>query len=94
MRQRFFGSPEEPFYHLFMRGDVGAGGMTPITPEMGPLKPVWVSYFRVTDCDETVAKCLKLGGSISVPAESVPTVGRFAVLVDPAGAHFGIMTPA
>jgi predicted enzyme related to lactoylglutathione lyase len=98
--QRVFGwkrqlwpSPEEPHYHLFMNGGVGAGGMTPITPEMGTLKPVWVSYFRVTDCDETVAKCSKLGGSISVPAESVPTVGRFAVLIDPAGAHFGIMQP-
>jgi predicted enzyme related to lactoylglutathione lyase len=99
--QRVFGwkrqlwpSPQEPHYHLFMLGGIGAGGMTPITPEMGSVKPVWVSYFRVADCDDTVAKCLKLGGAISVPAESVPTVGRFAVLVDPAGAHFGIMQPA
>jgi hypothetical protein len=65
-----------------------------LSHELAKLKPVWVSYFRVTDCDDTVVKCLKLGGSISVPAESVPTVGRFAVLVDPAGAHFGIMQPA
>ena len=77
-----------------MRGAEGAGGMTPITKEMGPIKPAWVSYFRVTDCDATIAKCLTLGGSIAVPAESVPSVGRFAVLVDTAGAHFGIMQPA
>ncbi len=93
-KRQLWPSPEEPFYHLFMRGVEGAGGMTPITPEMGPIKPVWVSYFRVTDCDATVEKCVSLGGSISVPAESVPSVGRFAVLVDPAGAHFGIMQPA
>jgi len=98
--QRVFGwkrqlwpSAEEPVYHLFMRGEVQASGMTPITADMGPIKPVWVSYFNVKDCDETLAKCLKLGGSVSVPAETVRTVGRFAVLVDPAGAHFGIMQP-
>jgi predicted enzyme related to lactoylglutathione lyase len=67
--------------------------MTPITPEMGPIKPAWVSYFRVTNCDDSVATCTSLGGSIAAPAESVPTVGRFAVLVDPSGAHFGIMQP-
>ena len=58
------------------------------------MKPVWVSYFRVGDCDSTVAKAVQLGGSIAVPAESVPTVGRFAVLADPAGARFGVMQPA
>ena len=93
-KRQLWPSPEQPQYHLFMNGNAGASGMTPITSEMGPVKPVWMSYFRVTDCDETVVKCLKLGGLISVPAESVPAVGRFAVLVDPAGAHFGIMQPA
>lgn len=93
-KRQLWPSPEEPHYHLFMLGDVGVGGMTPITAEMGPLKPVWGSYFRVTDCDATVAKALQLGGSVAVPTEAVPTVGRFAVLVDRAGAHFGIMEPA
>lgn len=93
-KRQLWPSPEEPYYHMFMRGTEGAGGMTPITPEMRPLKPMWVSYFGVKDCDATVKKCSMLGGSIAVSAESVPSVGRFAVLVDPAGAHFGIMQPA
>ena len=93
-KRQLWPSPQEAHYHLFMNEGIGAGGMTPITPEMGAVKPVWVSYFQVKDCDASVAKCLQLGGSISVPAEFVPTVGRFAVLVDPAGAHFGIMQPA
>jgi uncharacterized protein len=93
-KRQLWPSPEDPHYHLFMRGAEGAGGMTPITPEMGPVKPAWVSYFRVIECDATVEKALKLGGSVAVPAESVPSVGRFAVLVDPEGAHFGIMQPA
>ena len=43
--------------------------------------------------DRHAVRLAELGGSIAVPAESVPSVGRFAVLVDPAGAHFGIMQP-
>jgi predicted enzyme related to lactoylglutathione lyase len=93
-RRQLWPSPEEVRYHMFMRGGTAAGGMIPITPEMGPVKPAWVSYFQVRDCDATVAKALQLGGSISVPAETVPSVGRFAVVIDPAGAHFGIMQPA
>lgn len=92
-RRRPWPSAVEPSYHLFMNGEAMAGGMTPITPDMGSMKPAWLSYFRVIDCDATAAKCLQLGGSIAVPTESVPAVGRFAVLVDPAGAHFGIMEP-
>ena len=92
-KRRLWPTAEAPAYHLFMRGEVHASGMTPITAEMGPMAPVWVSYFRVSHCDETVASCSKLGGSVAVPAETVPTVGRFAVLVDPAGAHFGIVQP-
>lgn len=78
-------------YTLFMRGAAAAGGMIAITPEMGSVPPVWVSYFRVSSCDGATAEAVSLGGRIEVPPQDVPDVGRFAVLVDPAGAHFGIM---
>jgi hypothetical protein len=87
-------SPENPAYHLFMIGDAMAGGMTPITPEMKATQSVWVIYFRVADCDRAVARALELGGQLTSPAESVPEVGRFALLVDPTGGHFGILQPA
>ena len=68
--------------------------MTPITPEMKATQSVWVIYFRVADCDRAVARATELGGRVTAPAESVPEVGRFALLVDPNGGHFGIMQPA
>jgi predicted enzyme related to lactoylglutathione lyase len=86
-------SPENPAYHLFMNGDAMAGGMTPITREMLTTKPVWCVYFNVADCDDTIARGVKLGGKLVMPAETVPEVGRFAGLSDPTGAHFGILTP-
>jgi predicted enzyme related to lactoylglutathione lyase len=57
-RRRPWPSAEKPVYHLFMNGETAAGGMTSITPAMGAVKPVWVSYFRVVDCDATATKCL------------------------------------
>jgi uncharacterized protein len=81
-------------YHLFQSGEEPAGGMIAITPEMGAVRPCWVSYFRVEGCDVTAARCAELGGRVSMPPQDVADVGRFAVLADPAGAHFGIMQPA
>lgn len=78
-------------YTLWKRGDVSAGGMMEITPQMGPIPPHWMPYFAVVDCDATVAKALKLGGSTIVPAQDIPEVGRFAVLKDGQGAVFSIL---
>ena len=53
----------------------------------------WLPYFEVTDCDATLAKAVSAGGTIRVPATDVPEVGRFAQVVDPQGAAFGVITP-
>jgi predicted enzyme related to lactoylglutathione lyase len=80
-------------YHLFLNGEAPAGGMIAITAAMGGVRPAWVSYFQAENCDVTAARCAELGGQVSMPPQDVPEVGRFAVLVDSAGAHFGIMQP-
>ena len=64
-----------------------------ITPEMGKVPPNWLPYIQVADCDATAKQCETLGGKIAVPAQTVPTVGRFAVLIDPQGAHVAIIQP-
>ncbi len=81
-------------YALFKNGDRGAGGMLAITPEMGPIPPNWMVYFAVDDCDATAEKASSLGGQIMKPAEDIPGVGRFAVLLDPQGAAFAIIKTA
>jgi uncharacterized protein len=80
-------------YTLFKRGDAGAGGMMELQPEMGPIPSHWLSYFMVDDCDAKLAKAQNLGAQILVPAQTVPNVGRFAILKDPQGAPFGILGP-
>ena len=65
--------------------------MYKITPEMGPIPPNWLAYFAVEDCDAKVQKATELGANVMVPAQDIPGVGRFAILIDPLGAVFAII---
>jgi len=78
-------------YTIFQNGERGAGGMFQITPEMKGLPPHWLVYFSVEDCDATVKKATELGARTMKPAEDIPGVGRFAILLDPQGAAFAVI---
>jgi predicted enzyme related to lactoylglutathione lyase len=80
-------------YTVFNNEDKGVGGMYQITPEMGPIPPHWMVYFAVDDCDATVQKATELGANVMKPAEDIPGVGRFAILIDPQGAPFALLKP-
>ncbi len=67
------------------------GGMRELKPEHGPVPPHWMIYFTVNDCDGDAKRAAQLGGKVVVPPMSIPTVGRFSVLADPAGATFAII---
>jgi len=65
-----------------------AGAMNPPMPGIPPL---WGVYFTVDDCDATVEKAKSLGGALFAgPMDIEP--GRFAVLADPQGAMFNVIT--
>ena len=83
------GGPIE--YTMFRNGDRAAGGMYKITPEMGPIPPNWLVYFAVDDCDASLQKATELGGQVMKPADDIPGIGRFAILLDPQGAAFAII---
>lgn len=61
-------------------------------PEGFDIPPHWKTYVKVDDADATVAKAKELGASVIVEPTDIPDVGRFAVLQDPIGAVFGILT--
>jgi predicted enzyme related to lactoylglutathione lyase len=79
-------------YSYLKLGEQTVGGMMQMTPEMGPIPPHWMPYFWVADCDATFAKAQELGGAAVMPPSDIPTVGRFAILKDPQGAHFSVIT--
>lgn len=82
-------------YTLFTMGGPPMGGLMTLPEEAKAMgaPPNWLSHIGTTDVDETARQAVSLGGRILKPAETIPTVGRFAVLQDPQGAVFSIYKP-
>ncbi|UIP06319.1 VOC family protein [Erythrobacter sp. SDW2] len=72
------------------------GGILPLSHEMlaGGAMPAWLGYILVADVDQTVTALLDAGGSVLMPARDMESVGRMAMVADPQGAPFYVMTPA
>jgi hypothetical protein len=79
-------------YTEWKLGDKTIGGMMAM-PAMVPAEvPAhWAVYFAVADTDDAVAAATKLGAQVFVPPTDIPP-GRFAVMADPAGAAFSVIT--
>ena len=81
-----------PEYTEFSVGSTPDAGMMKLDPKWGDVPPHWMPYFQVNDCDATAAKAAADGGQIHVPPSDIPNVGRFAMLADPQGATFAVIT--
>ena len=82
-------------YRLITRSDGGhAGGVLTLTPGMSDhgARPCWLGYLCVDDVDAVTTAITADGGSVMMPPMDLP-VGRIAMLVDPQGATFYVMTP-
>lgn len=79
-------------YTVFSRGAKNVAGLMEMPPSAGNAPPNWMSYFAAADSDQTVAKARAMGGQVLVPPTDIPGTGRFAVIQDPQGAVFGILT--
>jgi len=86
---------EQPFGHgtytIFKNGDQQVAGMLQMTAEWGDIKPHWMPYIAVDDCDAYAKKIIEAGGQVCVPPTDI-SVGRFAVVGDPSGGYFSIIT--
>jgi len=87
----------EPFgadYTMFVgsQGPLGGVSVLPETAKKMGAPPYWQVNIEVANVDQTVEQVKKLGGQIHV-VETVPTVGRFAVIADPQGAVVAVYTP-
>jgi predicted enzyme related to lactoylglutathione lyase len=89
----FAAMPMEGIDYTMIKNDgKDAGGIMPMAGEQFEgIPPHWLVYFNVVDCDATAAKAAETGGQVRVPPTEIP-VGKFAVLGDPQGGGFGIIT--
>jgi predicted enzyme related to lactoylglutathione lyase len=82
-------------YRLIGRDDGGsAGGVLQLAPDMlaNGAHPAWVAYLHVTDVDLAVQAITADGGQALMPKMTLP-VGEIAMVTDPMGAPFYVMTP-
>jgi len=81
-------------YTVWSVGDRRVGGMMG-KPEGEPAEvpAYWNVYFIVADTDKAVAKAQELGGRLAFGPFDSPA-GRIAVIADPAGARFSVISGA
>ena len=79
-------------YHFFSYNGHGAGGLMQLPEEAKTqgARPSWFGYVSSDDVDADVEKILAAGGRLYRPAETLPDIGRFAVVADPQGAVFAL----
>lgn len=56
-------------------------------------RPGWIGVISVPDTDAATRKVVEAGGAIHMEPADIENVGRFAIVADPGGAAFEIMTP-
>jgi predicted enzyme related to lactoylglutathione lyase len=79
-----------PMFSLGERGIASMLGMPPGTPDQVPA--FWMVIFAAADTDATAAKAKELGGQVLAPPFDIENVGRYAVLTDPQGVAFGVIS--
>jgi predicted enzyme related to lactoylglutathione lyase len=78
-------------YHLLESGGQSRAGI--MAQQMPGAPHAWLPYVQVASADQTADKAKRLGATIVVPPTDIPSVGRFAILVDAQGAATGILQP-
>ena len=85
------GSLGDAKYSEIQVGGESVGGIHQMGPEFGGAPPHWMAYVAVEDVDAAASRVEELGGKVCVPPTDIPTVGRFSVINDPAGATLSLI---
>ncbi len=82
--------PDGPYY-ILKDGETTMGGAMKAQNPQAP--SMWMSWVHVEDVENTLKAVKDKGGSAHTDVMEVPNVGRMAVVADPTGGVFGIITP-
>jgi uncharacterized protein len=87
------GAPDAP-YTIINADKIGVGGIMAFRPEDDKsIPPFWSGYIYVSDVDAKIKDIEARGGKLYRGPIDVPGMVRFAIVLDPHGAMFNIMTP-
>jgi hypothetical protein len=88
------GYPEMDYRLISANTDVAGLMKMPDEACSAGMRPAWMGYILVNDVDDSIDAILAAGGQVQMPATDIPGVGRIAMLSDPQGAYFYIMSAA
>jgi predicted enzyme related to lactoylglutathione lyase len=82
-------------YTILSAGARDMGGVIQLSSEMcdGGARPGWVGYINVADADAKAKEIVEAGGKVLMGPDDIPHIGRFAMVADPGGAPFYVITP-
>jgi len=82
-------------YRILSMQGVAVGGLMALPPSAAKpgMRPGWFGYVGVADADASVASIAAAGGTVHMPAMSLPGIGRMAMVADPQGASLYVMAP-
>ena len=82
-------------YSLLKSEGRGVGGLMaqPEPARADGTAPAWFGYVAVPDADAGADAVAEGGGRVLRAPDDIPDVGRFAVVADPGGAAFMLLTP-
>lgn len=83
-------------YRMLGRADGKfAGGVLRLSLDMlrHGARPLWIGYLHTPHVDRALDAIVADGGKVQMPATDLPNVGRIAMVSDPQGAPFYLMTP-
>lgn len=87
---------DNPDYGFIVNADGGmTGGLLRLSKDMtdAGMRPMWLGYIGVDDVDAAVVAIEAKGGKTWMPARDIEMAGRVALVSDPSGAPFYVMTP-
>lgn len=78
-------------YTEWLVGEKPIGGCLQMTEEWKGIPPHWMPYFQVESCAAACEQVAVLGGTVKYGPLPIPTVGQFAVSLDPQGVAFSVI---
>ncbi len=91
----FGGSGSDVDYTILSAGPHNVGGIMKM-PDAAcgqGARPGWIGYIQVENVDDQMEAIRAAGGTVRREPEDIASVGRFAVVEDPGGAVFQLLTP-
>jgi hypothetical protein len=87
--------PDGSVYTMMRTPSGGAGGVMDMPAEMRAqgVPPNWLQYVSVQDVEASAARAAELGGAVIAEPFDVMSLGRMAVVADPAGGVFALWQP-